>query len=81
MINFSPLGGEDVLEVLWDVDVRWQTDAENGGVFTVQQEGTIYDVQEELDVSTPGEVTRHVCEQGLCHLNKMQVMWKVIFGE
>lgn len=65
-----PVHGEDVFEVSWGVDQRGQTEPEEGGVLTVENDAAIDNIQEQLQVVIPAKGAGHWRKQCVYQLNK-----------
>lgn len=65
-----PVHGEDVFEVPGGVDQWGQTEAEQGGVLTVENDAAIDNIQEQLQVIVPAKGAGHRRKQGVYQLNK-----------
>lgn len=65
-----PIHGEDMFEVPGGVDQRGQTEPEQGGVLTVENDAAIDHIQEQLQVVVPAKGAGHRRKQGVYQLNK-----------
>lgn len=58
-ISLIPIDGENVAELMPSIDVGSHAKAEHYGIFAVENQSSIYDIYEKVDVGRIGEISNH----------------------
>lgn len=73
----SPVDCKDVAELVPGVDVRSHAEAKHNGIFTMQHQCPVDDVDEKMNVSRVSEITHHGLEHETHQFHPAELVNKI----